>query len=84
MYKATSRIVLIERFLIMLYLEWFQNLVNVVTTYKGQLYDPGVLTMVFNTSSYDNRAGFGALTDAEKKQLHEKASELNLVMMFIM
>ena len=24
------------------YLEWFHNLVDVVTTYKGQLYDPGV------------------------------------------
>ena len=40
--------------------------------------------MVFNTSSYDKRAGFGALTDAQKKQLHEKASELQLAMMFIM
>jgi hypothetical protein len=43
---------------------------DVVTTYKGQLYDPGVLTLVFNQSSYDKKAGFGALKDAEKKQLH--------------
>ena len=55
-----------------------------MSLYKGQLYDPGVLTMVFNSSSYDKRAGFGALTDAEKKQLHEKASELQLATMFIM
>ena len=66
------------------YLEWFCNLMDVVTTYKGQLYDPGVLMMVFNNSSFDKRAGFGALTDAEKKQLHEKALELQLVTMFIM
>ena len=65
------------------YLEWFCNLVNVVTTYKGQLYDPGVLTMVFNNSSFDKRVGYGALTDAQKKQLYEKASELQLVTMFI-
>ena len=39
--------------------------------------------MVFNNSSYDKRVGFGALTDVQKKQLHEKASELQLVMMFI-
>ena len=39
--------------------------------------------MVFNTSSYDKRAGFGALTDVQKKQLREKASELQLAMMFI-
>ena len=65
------------------YLERFCNLIDVVTTYKGQLYDPGVLMMVFNTSSFDKRAGFGALTDAEKKQLCEKALELQLAMMFI-
>ena len=65
------------------YLEWFHNLVDVVTTYKGQLYDPGVLTMVFNNLSFDKKAGFGALKDAEKKQLHEKALELQLAMMFI-
>ena len=51
------------------YLEWFCNLMDVVTTYKGQLYDPGVLMMVFNNLSFDKRAGFGALTDTEKKQL---------------
>ena len=39
--------------------------------------------MVFNNSSFDKRVGFGALTDAQKKQLCEKASELQLVMMFI-
>ena len=39
--------------------------------------------MVFNNSSYDKRVGFGALTDAQKKQLHEKALELQLAMMFI-
>jgi hypothetical protein len=39
--------------------------------------------MVFNHSSYDKRAGFGALKDSEKKQLCEKASELQLAMMFI-
>jgi hypothetical protein len=66
------------------YLEQFHNLVNVVTTYKGQLYDPGMQMMVFNNSSYDKRVGFGALSDAEKKQLCKKASELQLVMMFIM
>ena len=65
------------------YLEWFHNLMDVVTTYKGQLYNPGVLMMVFNNSLFDKRAGFGALTDAEKKQLHEKSLELQLAMMFI-
>ena len=40
--------------------------------------------MVFNNSSYDKKVGFGALKDSEKKQLHEKASELQLAMMFIM
>ena len=40
--------------------------------------------MVFNNSSYDKRAGFGALTDVQKKQLCEKALELQLAMMFIM
>ena len=65
------------------YLECFCNLMDVVTTYKGQLYDPGVLMMVFNQSSYDKKVGFGALKDSEKKQLHEKASELQLAMMFI-
>ena len=39
--------------------------------------------MVFNNSSYDKKVGFGALKDSEKKQLHEKASELQLAMMFI-
>ena len=65
------------------YLECFCNLMDVVVTYKGQLYDPGVLTMVFNNSSYDKKVGFGALKDAEKKALHEKAFELQLVTMFI-
>ena len=62
------------------YLEWFHNLMDVVTTYKGQLYNPRVLIMVFNNLSFDKRAGFGALTDAEKKQLCEKAMELQLTM----
>ena len=39
--------------------------------------------MVFNTLSFDKRAGFAALTDAQKKQLHLKRLLNAVAMMFI-
>jgi hypothetical protein len=32
---------------------------DVITTYKGLLYDPGVLNMVFANSEHDQQVGFG-------------------------
>jgi hypothetical protein len=65
------------------YLECFCNLVDVVITYKGQLYNPGVLMMVFNNSSYDKKVGFGA-QKCREEVFCDKALELQLAMMFIM
>ena len=63
------------------YLQRFQNLVDVVTAYNGQLHDQAIVDIV--TEQLHPTLLFSTLTDPQKLVVHTASSELYLATMFI-